>query len=217
MARVLIGCECSGVVRRAFCEAGHDAWSCDTQPADDNSPFHFQSDLLAILEGRMSPTCLTTPWDLLIAHPPCTYLSSSGLHWNNKTPGRAEKTEAGLMFVRALLACNVPRVAVENPTGCIGSRIRPADQYVQPYEFGDDASKKTGLWLKNLPLLVGTERVPGRMVEWPKGSGIMVERWSNQTDSGQNRLGPSPTRAKQRSQTYPGLARAMADTWGPLL
>lgn len=134
--------------------------------------------------------------------------------------GRQAKTDAALEFVRRLLGCTkIRRRGLENPTGCIGTRIRKADQYVHPYEFGDDASKKTGLWLANLPKLRidPAARFSGRWVEWPRGSGNMVERWSNQTDSGQNRLGPSETRAAERAVTYPGLAQAMADQWGELL
>ena len=107
-----------------------------------------------------------------------------------------------------LLALDIPKIALENPQGCIGTRIRKASQYIQPYDFGDDASKKTGLWLKGLPLLKPTNRVNGRMVEH---NGKIVERWSNQTDSGQNNLGPSDDRWKIRSYTYPGIANAMAD------
>jgi hypothetical protein len=147
----------------------------------------------------------------MIAHPPCTYLSVSGLHWNKRDPERAQKTEEALDFVRLLLDAPIPKIALENPVSCISSRIRKPDQIIQPYEFGDDASKKTCLWLQNLPKLVPTERVQGRMVEH---NGKLVERWANQTDSGQNKLGPSEDRAKIRSTTYAGIARAMAEQWG---
>ena len=149
-------------------------------------------------------------WDLLIAHPPCTYLCSSGLHWNGRQPGREARTQAALDFVRLLMDAPVPRIAIENPVGRIGTAIRKADQYVQPYQFGDDASKRTGLWLKGLPLL----DVP-RSEQWIAPRFVNDRpRWSNQTDSGQNRLGPSPDRWRKRSQTYPGIARAMAEQWG---
>lgn len=150
-------------------------------------------------------------WDMMLAFPPCTYLTSSGLHWNGRIPGRAEKTEEALEFVRCLMSAPIEFIAIENPQGCIGTRIRPASQYIQPYEFGADASKKTGLWLKNLPLLMPTRRVPGRKVFH---NGKEVERWSNQTDSGQNRLGPSEDRWALRSITYPGIADAFVDQWG---
>ncbi|GFE77718.1 hypothetical protein [Novosphingobium sp. TCA1] len=145
---------------------------------------------------------------MMIAHPPCTYLCSSGLHWNGRVEGRAALTEEALDFVRALMDAPIPRIAIENPVGCISTRIRKADQYVQPYDFGDDASKRTGLWLKGLPKLTPPQgaRVSGRIVNGK-------ERWSNQTDSGQNRLPPSADRWAARSVTYPEIARAMADQW----
>lgn len=214
--RVLVACERSGVVRRAFAARGHEVWSCDLEPADDGSPMHLQGDVIALLydpeevrydwrTGRRD----RAPWDLLIAHPPCTYLCASGLHWNTRRPGREAHTATALQFVRDLLDAPVARVCVENPVGRIGTAIRPADQYVQPYQFGDDASKRTGLWLRGLPRLRPTAYVEPRMVNGRA-------RWANQTDSGQNRLGPSPERARVRAETYPGIARAMADQWGAL-
>ena len=194
--RVLVACEYSGTVRRAFAALGHDAWSCDLLPADDGSPNHIQGDVLPIA-GRGD-------WDLMIAHPPCTYLSVSGLHWNKRKPGRAEKTEGALDFVRQLLAAPIAKIALENPVSCISSRIRKPDQIIQPWHFGDDASKKTCLWLKSLPLLRETNRLQGDA----------KTRRANQTASGQNKLGPSPDRWKLRSTTYPGIAAAMADQWG---
>lgn len=196
--RVLVACEYSGRVRDAFIALGHDAISCDLLPTDSPGPHH-QGDVLQLLSRER--------FDLMVAHPPCTYLCSSGLHWNTRIPGRAEKTEEALAFVRALLSADVPRIALENPNGCIGTRIRRADQVIQPWQFGADASKATGLWLKNLPRLQPTDIVSPRVV-----SGR--ERWGNQTDSGQNRLGPSEERWKIRSETYPGIAAAMAAQWG---
>lgn len=199
--RVLVACEFSGIVRDAFKVLGHDAWSCDILPSARTGQ-HVQGDVLALLTQR---------WDLLIAHPPCTYLCSSGLHWNKRRPERAAKTKAALAFVKMLLDADIPRIALENPVGCIGTKIRPFDQLIQPYEFGADASKKTCLWLKGLPRLISTERVQGRFV-WHKGK--FVERWANQTDSGQNRLGPSEARGQLRAITYQGVADAMAKQWG---
>lgn len=216
--RVLVACERSGIVREAFRALGHDAWSCDLEPADDASPLHIQGDVLRVIGGHIPPGMVGESawrdvpmfrrWDLLAAFPPCTYMAVSGLHWNSRIAGRAEKSEQALDFVRALMVAQIPRICIENPVGLIGSRIGPATQYVNPYDFGDDASKKTGLWLQGLPPLVAdpAQRVAGRMVNGR-------ERWSNQTDSGQNRLGPSPDRAKLRSQTYPGIAAAMAAQW----
>lgn len=159
----------------------------------------------------------------VVAHPECKFMSVSGLHWNKRGAmvdgrPRAELTEEALDFVRELMAAPVPLIAIENPVSCISTRIRKPDQIVQPYEFGDDASKKTCLWLKGLPLLTvdPAQRLAGRMVEWPRGSGRMVERWANQTDSGQNRVPPSASRATDRSRTYPGIADAIARQWGGL-
>jgi hypothetical protein len=197
--RVLVACEYSGRVRESFRSRGHDAVSCDLEPSEQEGP-HIQGDVLKILSDG---------WDLMIAHPPCTYLCSSGLHWNSRISGRREKTEQALDFVRILLAAPIERIALENPIGCISSRIRKADQYIQPYQFGDDASKTTGLWLKNLLLLEPTKYVEPRIVGEKK-------RWANQTDSGQNRLGPSETRAAERARTYMGIATAMAEQWGSL-
>jgi hypothetical protein len=131
-------------------------------------------------------------------------LAGSGLHWNKRRPERAEQTEQALEFVRQLLAAPVPRIALENPIGCISSRIRKPDQIIQPWQFGHDASKATCLWLKGLPLLQPTNILPG---------GRLARR-ANQTASGQNRLGPSPDRWKERSKTYEGIASAMAEQWG---
>lgn len=200
--RVIIVCEFSGVVREAFRRRGHDAWSCDILPAEDGSPFHYQCDVRDIWG---------VDFDLWGFHPPCTYLNSAGLHWNNRGRGH-HKTEEALEFVRFLMSKDRPWY-LENPVGCISTKIRPYDQKIQPYEFGDDASKQTCLWLRDLPPLKVNPsiRVAGRMV---KVGGKMVERWSNQTDSGQNKLAPSEKRWKDRSRTYPGIANAMASQWG---
>jgi len=195
--KILIGCECSGVVRRAFRKRGHDAWSCDLLPAEDDQQFHLQDDVLNVTG---------LGWDLGIFHPPCRYLSSSGLHWNKRRPERTKLTEYALEFVVKLMNCAIPKIALENPVGCISSRIRKPDQIIQPYQFGDDASKQTCLWLVNLPKLVGTKYVEPRIVNGKK-------RWSNQTDSGQNKLGPSDTRQTERSRTYDGIADAMSSQW----
>lgn len=219
---VLIACESSGVMRDAFAALGHNAWSCDLLPSEGRQANHLQGDCRWALEGRVDKFDAVSlsgrrpqyiKWDLMIAHPECTYLCSSGLHWNSnpKSPRfGGQQTEESLIFVRELLDADIAMIALENPTGCIGTRIRPADQYLQPYEFGEDASKRTGLWLKNLPLVIAdpAQRVAGRIVTLP--SGKQVERWANQTDSGQNKLAPSADRWKDRSRTYPGIANAMA-------
>lgn len=202
--RVLIACEFSGVVRRAFRAKGHEAYSFDLLPAEDGSKDHIQEDVRYYL---------TDWWDLMIAHPPCTYLTVSGLHWNKNNPERASKTEEALSFVKKLMDAPIDKICIENPISCISSRIRKPDQIIQPYEFGHDASKKTCLWLRGLAPLTKTpaKRVPGRIVTVGEKQ---YERWSNQTDSGQNRLGPSDDRWKLRSVTYQGIADAMAEQWG---
>lgn len=200
--RVLVGCEYSGRVRDAFLQRGHEALSCDLLPSEAGGP-HYQGNVRDLLGQG---------WDLFIAFPDCTYLCSSGLHWNHRVPGRVAKTEAALVFVQELMDAPIPRIAIENPMGCIGTRIRPASQSIQPHWFGEDASKLTCLWLKGLPLLRPTRFVEPRIVI--DASGRKKSRWANQTDSGQNRLPPSATRWKDRSRTYLGIAEAMADQWG---
>lgn len=153
---------------------------------------------------------LNQPWDALIAFLPCTYLCSSGLHWNKRDSSRSRKTEKALRFVELLLNADIPHICIENPVGCISSRIRKPDQIIQPYQFGHDASKRTCLWLKNLPPLIPTKYIEPRMVDGKP-------RWSNQTDSGQNRLPPSATRSNDRSRTYTGIAKAMARQWKDLI
>lgn len=196
--KVLAACEFSGRVREAFRALGHDAWSCDLLPASDGSLFHYQCDVRKVLKQG---------WDMLIAFPPCTYLCSSGMHWTTRGLRDPQLTEDAVQFVRHLLECQIPRVALENPVGAISTRIRKPDQIIQPHQFGEDASKSTCLWLRGLPPLTPTAHVPPRIVNGRK-------RWGNQTDSGQNKLAPSPTRWADRSQTYAGIARAMAIQWG---
>ena len=143
----------------------------------------------------------------MIAHPPCTYLSVSGMHWTKRGLRDPKLTEDALSFVRSLLDAPIGKIALENPISIISSRIRKPDQIVNPWQFGHDASKKTCLWLKNLPLLHPTKIIEPRIVEGKK-------RWANQTNSGQNKLGPSKDRWKIRSETYKGIATAMAEQWG---
>lgn len=196
--KILVACETSGRVRDALRARGHKAISCDLLASETPGP-HIRGDVR---------NWLTPDWDMLIAFPPCPYLCSSGLHWNSRRPGRAEKTEEALAFVRLLLEAPIEKIAIENPIGCISTRIRKPSQIIQPYQFGDDASKATCLWLKGLPpLLPDRAPIAGRMVNGR-------ERWGNQTDGGQNRLGPSVHRSAARAKTYPGIARAMATQWG---
>jgi hypothetical protein len=190
---ILVACEYSGVVRDAFIRRGHNAISCDILPTDSPGPHH-QGDVLQFMD--------TNTWDLMIAFPPCTYLCCSGLHWNKSRPERQALTESALVFVQRLLDAPIPKIALENPVGCISSRIRKPNQIIHPWQYGDDAAKRTCLWLKNLPELCPTEI-------------IKKERYANQTVSGHNKLGSKvKNRAKLRSLTYPGIANAMADQWG---
>jgi len=211
MAKILIACEESQRVCIAFRELGHEAFSCDILPCSGGHPeWHIQGDVLEQLDKG---------WDLMIAHPPCTYLSVSGLHWNNRMPERALKTEDALEFVKKLMDAPIERIALENPVSCISSRIRKPDQIINPFQFGDNASKKTCLWLKNLPKLETTDYIEPRIVNGKK-------RWGNQMDNGQNVtyndkgkvVGWNTDEIKLlRSKTHPGIAKAIAEQWGTLL
>lgn len=197
--RVLVACEYSGMVRDAFLRAGHYAMSCDLLPSESRLPGdHHQGDVMEVLDRD---------WDLMVAHPPCTYLAVSGMHWTSRGLRDPSLTEQALEFVRLLLDAPIPRIALENPVSVISSRIRKPDQIIHPWQFGHDASKATCLWLKNLPKLVPTGIVPPRIISGRK-------RWGNQTDGGQNKLAPSADRWKLRSTTYEGIAVAMANQWG---
>lgn len=154
-------------MRNAFRRRGFDAWSCDLLPADDGSPYHLQGDVFDVIGDG---------WDLMVAHPPCTYLSVSGMHWTTRGLRDPQLTEDALEFVRRLMAAPIWHIAVENPRSVISTRIRPKDQSVQPYQFGHDASKDTWLWLKNLPPLRPTQYVEPRVVEH---NGKTVRRWAN--------------------------------------
>lgn len=197
--KVIIGCEFSGIVRDAFRARGHDAWSCDISPCEADPAYHIQGDVLAVLDQG---------WDLGIFHPPCTYLCSMGLWWNAKRPERKPLTVQALNFVRLLLNTSIPRVALENPIGCISTKIRKPDQIVHPWQFGHEASKPTCLWLKNLPLLEPYEIV-GKGKFYTKANGHRMAAWSHIT-SGTNK----EKRARIASRTFHGIAKAMAATWG---
>lgn len=230
--KALVGCEFSGTVRDALIRKGVDAISCDLLPTTAPGP-HIQADLLTVLERES--------FDLLIAHPPCTYLSSSGLHWNKRRPGREQLTEDAVAFVRAILNANVPRIAVENPIGRLSTAIRKPDQIIQPWQFGHDASKATCFWLKNLPPLEPTTSLQRPawipcpdgcddflcqrhnthtadcecppIDDWLPDDDPYRKHYGNQTPSGQNKLGPSADRWALRSITYPGIAEAIAAQW----
>ena len=200
--KVLVACEYSGRVRDAFIARGHTAMSCDLLPTDVAGP-HYHGDVFDSIDDG---------WDLKIAHPPCTYLSVSGMHWTTRGLRDPQLTEDALDFVQRLMDAPIAKIAIENPISVISSRIRKPDQIISPYQFGHDASKKTCLWLKDLPLLTPTQMVEPRIVITP--SGKPAKRWGNQCDNyGQDKLPPSADRWKLRSATYQGIADAMAAQW----
>ena len=193
--KVLIACEFSGIVRDAFSAKGHDAWSCDLLPTERPGN-HIQGDVLEILNDG---------WDLMIAHPDCAHLCVSGARWwkQKQEDGRQQKA---IDFFRKLFDAPIPKIAIENPPGIITKAIRPPDQYIQPFWFGDEAQKKTGLWLKNLPKLVPTKIVDRGKIWIQKNGRKRGAAWTMC-------LPPSPDRWKIRSKTFQGIAEAMANTW----
>jgi hypothetical protein len=236
--KVLVACEYSGHTRDAFIRRGHDAMSCDLLPTDAPGP-HYQGNVLDILNDG---------WDLMIAHPECTYLTCAA-EWCYKDEqpkkikqgtligaARREARDKALTFVAKLWNAPIKLICIENPSGVINSRLpfMPKPQFIQPYEFGEDASKKTGLWLKGLRPLVATNIFPPRWVccntmvqplifdgmetmgkcVYCGGTKTPLPRWGNQTNSGQNNLPPTVDRWKLRSTTYLGIANAFAEQWG---
>lgn len=196
--KVLIACERSGIVRDAFARSGHDAVSCDLFPSERPGNH--------IVGSVLDHNIAHGGWDLMIAHPDCTFLTVSANAWAG-AEWRIEARLAAMHFVRSLWAFPVERIAIENPIGVLSTFWRRPDQTIQPNEFGHDASKATCLWLKGLPPLQPTKRIEPRIVNGKP-------RWGNQTDSGQNRLPPSDDRWIERARTYEGIAEAMADQWG---
>lgn len=193
--KVLVACEYSGRVRDAFRSIGHDAVSCDLLPTEAPGP-HYVGDVRDILRDG---------WDIMVAHPPCTHLAVSGARWFHLK--QREQAEA-LDFVRLLLGAPIPRIALENPVSIISSHIRKPDQVIQPWQFGHEATKTTCLWLKGLPLLTPTN-VVGRGDRHVTKSGRSLPKWYN--------LPPSPDRWRERSRTFDGIARAMAEQWSTKL
>ena len=175
----------------------------DTSECPCLGPTQDEVEYLETEHGLFARPEASPAWDLMIAHPPCTYLCSSGLHWNKRRPERAKQTEEAITFVKMLMDAPIPHIAIENPIGCLSTRVRKPDQTIQPWQFGHAESKATCLWLKNLPKLT-----PSQVVAKPE-----CGHWDNQTPSGQNKLGPSPDRWKERSRTYSGIATAMAQQW----
>jgi site-specific DNA-cytosine methylase len=188
--RVLVACEFSGIVRDAFNARGHDAWSCDTLPSERPGK-HLQQRIQDVLRW---PGVTFPKFDLMIAFPPCTYLAVSGARWFKQ---REHEQHHALEFVRMLMGTKIPHIAIENPIGVISTQIRKPDQIIQPWQFGHGETKATCLWLKNLPKLVPTNIVEGRVARVHK-------------------CPPSPGRWKERSRTLPGIAEAMANQWGNL-
>ena len=194
--KVLIACEYSGIVRDAFTKKGHDAWSCDI--LDTESPGnHIQDDILKHLDKN---------WDLMIAHPPCTHLAVSGARWFTEGKKDWSLQEEALDFVRKLLDAPIEKIALENPVSVISTKIRKPNQIIQPFQFGHDVSKKTCLWLKNLPNLTPTKIVKPDIIE-KNGYKMSRHHWET------FKL-PSKIRGKVRSRFYKGIADAMADQWG---
>jgi hypothetical protein len=212
MARVLIGCELSGVVRRAFMALGHDAWSCDLEPSEDGNNRHIIGDVRDVMMWG---------WDLLaVFHPPCTRLCNSGVRWLTSPPSgkTADQMQAelaaGAALFQAVLSAPVDRIAVENPVmhkhaKALIPSYRPASQTVQPWWFGDPFFKATGLYLQNLPVLTPTDKLnPPRKADEPERHA----KWS-----AIHRASPGANRARLRSRTFPGIAAAMAHQWGAVL
>lgn len=197
--KVLVACEYSGTVRDAFRALGHDAMSCDLEPTDAPGP-HYFGDVRDVLHDG---------WDLMIAHPPCTYLTNSGVRWLNKDPSRWQKMYEAADFFRLLWSAPIKHIAIENPImhghakESIGNISQ--SQVIQPWQFGHPESKATCLWLKNLPLLQGTKNVHKEMLALPKNVQHRLHF-----------LPPSKLRWKLRSTTFSGIAEAMADQWGRL-
>lgn len=198
--KVLIACEYSGRVREAFRKKGHDVTSCDLLPSEDNSPHHVQ--------GYVDDL-LTECWDLVIAHPPCTYLSNSGVRWLYEKEGRWDDMKDAALFFVECLSANAPKVAVENPVMHKHAKAVIQDYYlesvhgpvytfsVQPWQFGDNYKKRTCFWTRGLPKLTPTSELDGSIA-----------------DQAVWKMGPSKDRWKERSRTYQGIADAMAAQWG---
>ena len=201
--KILIACEFSGTVRDAFIGGGHDAMSCDLEPTSVPGP-HYQGNVMDIINDG---------WDLMIAHPPCTYLTVTGNKWfkpeyANRFPTRHQDREDAANFFMALANANIPKIAIENPIGVMSTRYKKPSQVVHPWQFGHEASKSTCLWLKGLPLLQPTNVVSkGEFVTYK--SGKRMTKWYADAAS----LSPKE-RAKVRNTTFQGIADAMATQWG---
>ena len=193
--RVLVACEFSGIVRDAFRARGHDAWSCDLLPCEAGPQWHIQGDVLPLLNDG---------WDLMIAHPPCTFLANSGARWLFEKEGRWRELDEACVFFRRFMEANVPLLAVENPTPHKWATERIGRHYdfaIQPWEYGEKQRKSTCFWVKGLPYLMPTNIVGPP----PKGDKSWEAVW---------RELPGPDQKRNRSRTFPGIANAMAEQWG---
>jgi hypothetical protein len=205
--RVLVACEYSGVVRNAFRLKGHEAWSCDILPCESDEKYHYQCDIFEVIDKN---------WDMMIAHPPCTYLSVTGNRWFHpayakKHPGRQQKREDAKAFFMALANAPIEKICIENAQGIMSTYWRKPDQIIQPYQFGHPAAKRTCLWLKNLPPLMHTEIVEPEYVTYK--SGKRLSKWY--ADIGAAKP-PPEERRKLRSRTFQGIANSMATQWGTI-
>lgn len=210
--KVLVACELSGTVTDAFINKGHDAWSCDIEPCEGQNPNKH-------LQGNVMDFITKEKWDLMIAFPPCTYLSYIGLrHWNN--PGRKEKREAAMEFFMKLYNCSIPKIALENPLGYPNKMFRKPDQIIHPYYFGDPFKKRTCLWLKELPKLVYMHEsdMLNKRTSVPKPEPLYYLATTGKAINYIEGIkGMSKKeRQKARSKFWPGIADAMAEQWGNL-
>lgn len=209
--KVLIACEESQAVTKAFRALGHEAFSCDILPCSGGHPeWHYQQDVFEVIDMG---------WDLMIAHPPCTYLSVAGAWAMYKKDGsineeRLKNQNEALEFVRKLMDANIDKIAIENPISVISSQIRKPDQIIQPYEYGHEATKSTCLWLKNLPKLIPTNIVSkGSYKEWVDKKTGKTKRQSTWIFEALNEAKTAAERRTLRSKTFQGIAEAMADQW----
>lgn len=211
--RVLVGCEESQEVCKAFRERGHEAYSCDLQECSGGHPeWHIMADILTVVNGGTFITQAGTivyieKWDLGIFHPPCQYLTVTANRSHKNNPQREEKRRAAFKFFMALINAPINKICVENPKGVISTLWRKPDQYIQPYHHGHHESKKTGLWLKNLPWLYPTKKVMPEWIISKSGDRYSQTHWKNPSTN-------NPEGSRLRSKTFPGIAGAMAQQWG---
>ena len=203
--KILIACEFSGVVRDAFTERGHDAMSCDLLPTEQPGQ-HYQGDIFNIINDG---------WDMMIAHPECTYLTVSGNKWmkpefKKRFPTRQQDRKDAIKFFMDLVGAPIDKICIENPVGIMSTQYKKPTQYIQPYEFGHPETKKTGLWLKNLNRLKPTNVVKPEWIIGKKDG----KRYSPTHYMSASGFGKGSNRQKERSRTYPGIANAFAVQWG---